>query len=110
MVGFSEMCRQNGLSIGLSHTQEGVKTAQLGFIRDPQSFYYGLKSLFCKDLEEEVIFDHCFKVYWKKRKHKYAHKIQQQGKSNVTKQFQQNILTIPECGPSVRSFHAETGL
>ena len=43
MAGFSEMCRQNGLSVGLNHTKEGVKTAQLGFIRDPQSFYYGLK-------------------------------------------------------------------
>jgi uncharacterized protein with von Willebrand factor type A (vWA) domain len=94
MVGFSEMCRQNGLSIGLSHTQEGVKTAQLGFIRDPQSFYYGLKSLFCKDLEEEVIFDHCFKVYWKKRKHKYAHKIQQQGKSNVTKNTKASLVMM----------------
>ena len=92
MVGFSEMCRQNGLSIGLSHTKEGVKTAQLGFIRDPQSFYFGLKSLFCKDFEEEVIFDQCFKVYWKMRKHKYAHKIQQQGKSNIAKSTKASLV------------------
>ena len=94
MAGFSEMCRQNGLSVGLNHTKEGVKTAQLGFIRDPQSFYYGLKSLFCKDFEEQVIFDQCFQVYWKKRNHQYSHKIQQQGKSNIAKNTKASLVMM----------------
>ena len=94
MAGFSEMCRHNGLFIGLSHTKEGVKIAQLGFIRDPKSFYYGLKSLFCKDFEEEIIFDHCFKVYWQNRKHKYAHKIQEQGMSNIAKNTKASLVMM----------------
>jgi uncharacterized protein len=94
IVGFSELCRKSGLPVGLSHTKEAIKTAEAGLISNQQTYYYALKSLFCTCPEEETIFDQCFKIFWQKRKHKYAHNIQKKGMSNVTKNTKSSLVMV----------------
>ncbi|MEM9324117.1 MAG: VWA domain-containing protein [Bacteroidota bacterium] len=91
MVGFSELCRESGLAVGLSHTQEAIQASSLGFIHDEASFRYGLRSLFCTCGEEHQIFDKCFDVFWLKRKHTYAHKTST-GSTNITKKSKSSLV------------------
>ncbi len=92
MVGFSELCRQSGLPVGLSHTQEAIETSKLGMIKDESTFRYALRSLFCTCMEEQPVFDKCFDVYWKKRKHTYAHKTDSQGSTNISKKSKSSLV------------------
>ena len=92
MVGFSELCRQSGLPVGLSHTHEAMETAKLGLIKDESTFRYSLRSLFCTCTEEHPAFDKCFDVYWKKRKHEYAHKTNAKGTSNIRKKSKSSLV------------------
>ena len=92
MVGFSELCRQSGLSIGLSHTQEAIEASKMGIIKEENAFRYSLKSLFCTCVEDHPVFDKCFDVYWKKRKHNYAHKTNVNTTSNLHKNSKSSLV------------------
>ncbi len=92
MVGFSELCRESGLPIGLSHTNEAIQTAKLGLVNEESTFRYSLRSLFCQCPEDYPVFDKCFDVYWKKRKHSYAHKTNSQGTTNMSKKSKSTLV------------------
>ena len=92
MVGFSEICRESGLMVGLSHTHEAIEASKKGIIKDENTFRYSLKSLFCTCVEEHPAFDKCFDVYWRKRKHNYAHKTNSKGTSNIRKKSKSSLV------------------
>jgi len=94
MIGFVDYCRQNELRVGLSHTQEALETAKLGFSVDQISMKYALKSLFCTSEEEFPVFEKCYDVYWGRRKHEYAHKIQNQNTTNVVKKSSASLVMM----------------
>ncbi len=93
IVGFSKVCRENGLPIGLSHTKEAISIAKLGLIKDENTFRYSLRSLFCTCTEDHEIFDKCFDVYWLTRKHNYSHKFSK-GTSNVSKKSKASLVMM----------------
>ncbi len=92
MVGFSELCRASGLSVGLSHTKEAIEAGSVGMINDDSTFRYSLRSLYCTCTEEYSAFDKCFDVYWLKRKHSYAHKTTQKASTNITKKTKSSLV------------------
>ena len=92
VIGFSETCRQSGLTVGLSHTHEAIEASKLGLIKDESTFRYSLRSLFCTCMEEHPTFDKCFDVYWTKRKHNYAHKTNAKGTSNIRKKSKSSLV------------------
>ena len=92
VIGFSETCRQSGLTVGLSHTHEAIEASKLGLIKDESTFRYSLRSLFCTCMEEHPTFDKCFDVYWTKRKHNYSHKTNAKGTSNIRKKSKSSLV------------------
>ncbi len=94
MIGFTAYCREHDLRVGLSHSQEALIAAQQGFSTDKQTLKYTLKSLFCTCEEEHTTFEKCFETYWGKRKHDYAHKIEKQAQSNITKKASASLVMM----------------
>ncbi len=92
VVGFCKLCRDSGLHIGLNHGHEALLAAHQGFIADTDTLYYSLKALFCTKQEEYPIFDRCFKIFWRKGKHEYAHKISNRNQSNVVKKTNASLV------------------
>lgn len=93
IVGFSKVCRENGLSVGLSHTKEALTCASEGLIKDEKTFKYALKSLFCTCIEEHQLFDKSFDLYWRNQKHQYAHKINKSS-SNIAKKNKSSVVMM----------------
>jgi uncharacterized protein with von Willebrand factor type A (vWA) domain len=94
ITGFAAYCRDHELAVGLSHTQEALLAAQRGFANDPATLKHALRALFCTCEEEHPAFDKCFDVYWGKRKHEYAHKVNNQSRSNVTKKANASLVMM----------------
>lgn len=91
IIGFSKVCRENDVGIGLNHTLEAMKVANVGFHLSEDSLRYSLRSLFCTCPEEYEAFDKCFDVFWLKRKHNYAHKFKN-GQSNIAKRTNSSLV------------------
>lgn len=92
MAGFTKLCRDSNLDVGLNHTLEALQASEMGFLNDEGTFRYTLKSLFCVKEEQFEEFNHCFDVFWRKRKHSYAHTTTQKGTSNVTKNTNASLV------------------
>jgi len=73
LTGFTGLCRDYELKVGLSHTQEAIALCKHGFAKDKLTFQYSLKSLYCTCEEEFEAFDYCFRTFWNKKKHQYNH-------------------------------------
>ncbi len=93
IVGFSKVCRENGLNIGLGQTKEAVRAGALGFVVDENSLRYSLKSLFCTKTEEFETFNKCFDVYWLTRRHEYSHTFKK-GSSNIAKKNKASLALM----------------
>ncbi|MFZ9046815.1 MAG: vWA domain-containing protein [Cyclobacteriaceae bacterium] len=94
MIGFTSFCREHQLAVGLSHTQEAMLTAQLGFINDQSTFKFALKSLFCTQVEQHETFNKCFEVFWGKRTHEYAPTHTRKGNSNISKKSKASLVMM----------------
>jgi len=94
LIGFAAYCRDHDLQIGLSHSQEALLAASLGFASDNETLRFTLKSLFCTCEEEHPTFDKCFNIYWRKKKHEYAHKINNRNRSNITKKANASLVMM----------------
>jgi uncharacterized protein with von Willebrand factor type A (vWA) domain len=92
VVGFCKLCRESGLHVGLNHGHEALEAAHSGFIADTDTLYYSLKALFCSKQEDYPIFDRCFKIFWRKGKHEYAHKVTNKSQSNVVKKTNASLV------------------
>ena len=93
MVGFSKVCRENEIPVGLSHTKEAISMAEQGFVLTENAFRFGLKSLYCTMPEQYEAFDKCFDVYWLTRRHEYAHKFNK-GSSNISKKSKASLVMM----------------
>lgn len=92
MAGFTKLCRETNLEVGLNHTLEALKASELGFLNDESTFQFTLKSLFCVKEEQFEDFNKCFEVYWKKRKHNYSHTIDKKGSTNIAKRTNASLV------------------
>lgn len=92
MAGFTKLCRESNLDVGLNHTLEALQASELGFLNNEETFRYTLKSLFCVKEEQFEDFNKCFEVYWKKRKHNYAHTIDKKGSTNIAKRTNTSLV------------------
>lgn len=92
MVGFTKLCRDSNLDVGLNHTLEALKASEMGFLNDETTFRHSLKALFCVKEEQFEDFNKCFEVYWKKRKHNYAHTIDKKGATNLAKRTNASLV------------------
>ena len=52
MAGFTKLCRDSNLDVGLNHTLEALQASEMGFLNDEGTFRYSLKSLFCVKEEQ----------------------------------------------------------
>lgn len=75
LTGFTALCRDYELKVGLNHIQEAIKLCESGFAQDQSTFQFALKSLYCTCEEEYEAFDYCFRTFWNKKKHKYNHTV-----------------------------------
>lgn len=91
MSGFTKVCRESDLSVGLNHTLEALQASEMGFINDENTFKYALKSLFCVREEQFEAFNKCFEVYWQKRRHNYSHTFKK-GSSNISKRTNASLV------------------
>lgn len=82
IIDFARYGRSKGLNIGIGETLEALSAAELGLIREKDTFRYGLKALFCTSPEESARFDQLFEEYWGTRRggHKGKHKIMVKGR------------------------------
>ncbi|MEL6538162.1 MAG: VWA domain-containing protein, partial [Bacteroidota bacterium] len=94
LIGFTRYCRENELGIGLSHSQEALQAATVGFAGDEDTLRYSLKALFCACTEDHETFDKCFQVFWGTRKHTYNHTIQNKNTSNVVKRSNNSLVMM----------------
>ena len=92
MAGFTKLCRDSNLDVGLNHTLEALQASEMGFMHDEATFQYTLKSLFCVKEEQFEEFNKCFEVYWKKRKHNYSHTIDKKGSTNIAKRTNASLV------------------
>lgn len=94
IVGFSKFCRDNDLNIGLSHTQEALKTAHAGFLGSESTLQFALKSLFCTCTEDHETFDRCFYTFWHKKKHNYSPTTSRKNRSNIAKKSKSSLVMM----------------
>ena len=73
LTGFTTLCRDYELKVGLSHSMEAMALAKHGFSQDQDTFQFALRSLYCTCEEEYESFDYCFRTFWNKKKHTYNH-------------------------------------
>ena len=92
MAGFTKLCRDSELDVGLNHTFEALEASGHGFIHDEATFRYTLKALFCSREEQFEIFDKCFTLYWKRRRHNYAPTTKKKGSSNIAKRTNASLV------------------
>ncbi len=91
MSGFAKVCRESELQVGLNHTLEALEASEMGFIHDENTFKYTLRSLFCVKEEQFEVFNKCFDVYWKRRRHNYSHTFKK-GSSNIAKRTNASLV------------------
>ena len=94
LTGFSQYCRENELSVGLNHTHEALRMALNGFAFSSTTMKYAARALYCTSKEDQVIFDRCFELFWGERRHRYAHKLRDRNRSNVTKNSNASLVLM----------------
>ena len=93
ITGFTTLCRDFELKVGLNHSREAMGLCQHGFAKDQDTFQYALKSLYCTKEEEFESFDYCFRTFWNKKKHEYNHTISKsKTKTNAAKHNKASIV------------------
>jgi uncharacterized protein len=94
VIGFSKYCRENGLNIGLNHSQEALTAAKKGIMEDKSTMKYALKALFCTCEEEHDQFNKCFEVFWGVRKHSYSPTISKKIHTKVEKKTNASLVLV----------------
>ena len=89
----------DGLNIALKDLD--IRTAgnllvgeQSGFINDSKSFKIALRSIFCSCEEEHSIFDRCFDIYWRKKRHEYMPKTRTRKQPKIIKQTKESVVLV----------------
>ena len=70
MIGFSQLARQKGLSVGVEETLSALKIFDFNLYQNKTLFYFSLKTLFCSGKDDIPIFDSIFDDYWHIKEYK----------------------------------------
>ena len=94
MLGFSKLCRENGIGVGLNHTFEALQAARSGFINDPSALKYGLRALFCTSEDDHANFNRLFDIYWRKKRHEYMPRTRTRKQTRILKESQGSLVMM----------------
>lgn len=64
LLAFTQLAREGGLNVGIEEMLQAKKAALTGMIRQPETFYYSLKALFCTKEEDRKLFDTLYYMFW----------------------------------------------
>ena len=91
-IGFAQFARQEGLNVGLQETQDALLAAKYGTIEDKLSLKYALKSIFCTNPEEGVLFDALFDQFWSRKKMAIHSRQVNKNRSNIQKKGESSAV------------------
>lgn len=94
ILGFSQLARSRGLMVGMGESMDAIQAANLGLIRNQDTFGFALKSIFCCSEEDAVIFDEIFLRFWGRERGAVKSKMQFFNQSNLVKKGRGSLVMM----------------
>ncbi|MCI4671285.1 MAG: VWA domain-containing protein [Bacteroidia bacterium] len=64
LLAFTQLAREGGLNVGIEEMIQSKRAALAGMIREPSTFYYSLKGIFCTNEEDIKVFNSLYYMFW----------------------------------------------
>lgn len=94
ILAFGQLARMNGLNVGVQESLEALAASETGLLASPDTFYYGLKSIYCCSEEDTDVFDKIYDWFWNHQKGAIRSKTTYKNRSNIQKKSSASLVMM----------------
>jgi len=91
-IGFAQFARNEGLNVGIQETQDALLAANFGTLDRKTTLNFALKSIFCTNPKETVLFESLFDQFWGRKKIAVNSRRVRKNRSNIQKKAANSVV------------------